>query len=287
MAVGLNINPSDFSHDNPGGGLSPLSPLDAIAGGSSDSLESGVSSAADILSGNRDRRFNREEADKAYWRQRELLQDKAGLEMAGLAAAGINPILAGSGFSGSAPSVQAASSSGSGSSLASAINSAGSIISSVTGLRKMLAELPNLKAQARKTNAEAHYTEASTQDNLRLLGARIPEVEANTAHSRAMSFLKELDAERGKAEQAYYKRYGYSAVLADKNKNPWQSAQLVAAQTGRVLEENPESVDRALNSATDVAAKSIQHAAEQEAKRSERFNKRRSPISGRHYMNWR
>lgn len=259
-----------------------------------DFVGDGINSATDILSGNRDRRYNREEAEKAYERQRELIRDKAGLEMEGLSAAGINPTLAGSGFSGGVPSVHQASHSGSGSGLAGAINSAGSIISSITNLRKMIAELPKLQADTRKTNADANFVEQSTPGNLDNIGLRGRELEANTARSvaergriEADTFLKKLDRSRAEAESDFYKRYGRGAVLADKMKNPWQSAQLMAHPVGDAVGAVNRHLEPALNSAVDVAAKSIRRSAENEAKRTQHVDKRKSPISGRHYMNWR
>lgn len=239
-----------------------------------DAVGDGLNSAWDVLSGERDYRRNKAATDLAWEREMGAANSEAQRRAADLARAGINPIQAGN-LGGSSPKAQVPQSH-TAQALSGGVNSAVGVLGGLTSLRTAMASIPNLVAQTRKTNADAAFVEASTPKNLRNLDLQGPSIEANTAASVALADKHKADTDGRKvdtkiqrlrlpqfhAESEYYKRYGRNAILADKNRNPWQSAQLMAGQVGDAI------TDSNLSTATDILSNKVRQNVESTAKRS-------------------
>lgn len=198
-------------------------------------------SAWDVLSGNRDYRRNKAAADLAWERTMQADNTKVQRNAADLAAAGINPVQAGM-YSGGSPSAHASAPSQTSSSLGGAINSAVGVLSSVTSLKKAMAEIPQMAANTRRTNAEASFLESSMPSRLRYEDLKVPQIEANTAESWARKHATtatERETKQRTAQQkmlwpkfaadaAFYKKYGMNATQATQIHGPWGHGSLAA-----------------------------------------------------------
>lgn len=223
-----------------------------------DALGDGLNSAWDVLSGERDWRRNKEEAERNREFQEYMSNTEAQRRAADLAAAGINPVMAGS-LQASTPSGSVAHGSNSQGAVSGAINSGISLLNGVTSLRKAMADI-------RKTNADADFVERSTPDNLKHLALTIPQIEANTAESvgRTHKLATEVDLNRLYADHQrarlpesqaigdYYRQHGRQGVVAEKIRNPQQFAILGGSST---ISDMMGS--KALNSAADYLSEQV------------------------------
>lgn len=228
-------------------------------------VSSGASSAWDVLSGNRD--WKRQKAlQETTWEREDSAYQRM---MADLEAAGINPMMAGQ--LGGSPTSAPVAKSHSAESVSRAVGLAGSILSGGSSAMKTLTELGLVKANTANTVANTAATVARLPVGIArdvaqtaLINAQVPQAQASTAHTVQQTRESQARTEqtgvrtsqmrhempRFHAEADYYKRYGRSAVLADKNKNPWQSSMLVADQAGR-------SLPNAVNSASAVLSRAL------------------------------
>lgn len=254
MSVGYKIKPTDFSHDNKGGGFSPLSPLDAIAGGTSSDLKRGASSAWDVLSGERD--WERQKAlQEETWRREDTAVQRGQRD---LAAAGINPMLAGQ--YGGAPTSAPTAKSHSAESVGRIASMAGGVLSGAVNAKKALTELGLIRANTASTVANTANTinhmapsVAKTVAQTALLEAQLPNMQADTALKHAQkvesgyrSYKHKIELPKYHSEADYYKRYGKSPFLARDLKNPWQASMFVS-----------DRVEPTINSASSLLNKAV------------------------------
>lgn len=222
-----------------------------------------VSSGWDVISGNRDWRRNKAEAERNRDFQERMANTEVQRRAADLAAAGINPVQAGN-LSAHSPAGSTAHSSNTAGAIGGALNTGISLLNGITGLRKAMAEV-------RKTNSESDFLDRSFNDRLSQITSGVASTEANTAESviRARKHQAEIgkigaDTDRARlgiqmdrlhlpgltAESDFYKRFGWSAQLAERMRNPWQSGMLVAGQGERAGVP-------ALNSASDYLSNQV------------------------------
>lgn len=226
-------------------------------------IKKGVSSAWDVLSGERDWRRQKGLQEKAWEREDSSYQRLT----ADLEAAGINPMMAGQ--LGGSPTSAPVARSHSAESVGRILSMAGGVASGSAGVMKTLTELGSIKANTAHTLADTARIVSHTPAGLSKLiaetalsnalstesGARIPLHSAHTVESKARTNQANVRTSQMKAEMPrfhaeadYYKRYGRGAVLARENRNPWQSSQLMAHPVGN-------SLQAAVNSASTVMAK--------------------------------
>jgi len=223
--------------------------------------------AWDVLSGNRDWERNKAEAQKNRDFQERMSNTESQRKAADLAAAGINPVMAGD-LSASSPSGSTAAPSDSRGAAHANINSALSMVSSVLSLKRLQAEIPQMMANTRKTNADAHYVEASTPGNLRNLDFAGAFTQANTGKSVAETERTKTETHKNrlqypefKARADHFKKWGPSAVGAQLYSNPWQTGQLI------------------VNSAVDAVAKQAAEQANKQAQGNRRGRHTPAPFS--------
>lgn len=238
---------------------------DAVTSGGSAAADA-TTSAWDVLSGERDWR-RQKGLQEETWRREDTAVQRG---QADLAAAGINPMLAGQ--YGGAPTSAPTARSHSAESVGRIASLAGGVLSGSVSAAKALTEVGAIKASTANTIANTARTisllphEMSREiAEVALKQAMVPDVQAGTAHK--MQMTKESSARTEQtgvrtqqmrhelpkfaSEADYYKRYGRSAVMARELRNPWQSSLLVADQAGR------GPVANAINSAATLLDRSV------------------------------
>lgn len=195
-----------------------------------------VSSAWDVLSGERD--WRRQKAlQEETWRREDSSVQRG---QADLAAAGINPMLAGQ--YGGAPTSAPTAKSHSAESVGRIASMAGSVLSGAVSAKKTLTELGLIKANTANTVANTANTinhmapsVAKTVAQTALIDAQVPQTQADTAlkvshkaESDARTYKHKVEMPKYHSEADYYKRYGKSAFLARDLKNPWQAGMFMS-----------------------------------------------------------
>lgn len=247
--------------------------IERWAGDVKDAVTEGASTGWDIISGNRDARRNRAEAEKNRKWQEYMSNTEVQRRAKDLEAAGINPVMAGSMMAGT-PSGSTAHSSNSAGALSGFINNATSIFSNIIGLKKAMAEIPQMEANTRKTLADANYVEASTPGNLRNLDftgaftqantgkvlqdtmtgkATEDNVKQRTATEAIRTHQERLRLPQFHAEADWYRKHGSGGVTAEKIKGPVQAMGLSSSIVGSMVDK-ALSTRSALNTAVDALA---------------------------------
>lgn len=280
---------TDFKGSNSGG------IIQGALGGISDA----TSSAWDIMSGNRDYRRDTAAADKAWDREMGASNTSHQREMADLAAAGINPMLAGqmggagtprahvpqshsaqslSGSLGAASSVLGASAGAIGHLATAQAARAGSALSLAQAgdiLRRQPGNIAHTAAQTMAANASAVASQA---------GAGLS--RSHSAESVARTVSIENDRNRQKAESKYYHDFGRAGVMADKMRNPWQTAVLGSQAVPNIIPPTGSPEFDALRSAIGHSAAALSESAARAGKKVDRNVRPKSrSYSGPSYFN--
>lgn len=240
-------------------GRSPWEKATNFLSDAAGAIKDTASSAWDVFSGERDWRRQKALQEETWKREDSAFQRSA----ADLAAAGINPMLAGQlgPAHTSAPVAQSRTAEGVG----RIAGLAGGILSGSVNAVKSIAESGLARATSARQLADAASITARLPSGIAkdlalaaLHSAQVPQAQASTAESisrrrqadvRTAQMREEMP--RFAAEAAYYKRYGQSAVLARENRNPWQTGLLVVDQAGRGPIQN--TVNSASSVLSDVA----------------------------------
>lgn len=239
-------------------------------------IGNGLSSAWDVLSGERD--YRRDRAN--FLENRDNTQNREDTSyvrlMEQLKQAGINPMLAGQlsppgvgshqpptshsgegvrGALGLASQMFTSGISGI-TGLASAQASRASSAKSLADASSTLAQLPGQMAHTAAQTVAADASAIASQASAGLSRAHSAESEARIPVHRATAGklvsetqLNKLREPQYQAEADFYRRYGRGAVLAREMKNPWQSAMLSANTVGQNMEAGGAINSLAANSA--------------------------------------
>jgi len=263
--IGGSVRASEPVRDviEPGAtGASTAADVIEAAGDVSGAVGDGFKSWWDVQSGNRDRNFNAAEAERNRQFQEYMSNTEAQRRAADLAAAGINPLMAGN-LTSSTPSGSSASHSGSSHPLGGSIQSAVSMLSAVTGLRESVARVAQMRAQANKTNVDALHTAATQPGIMAKLAAETPHIEAQTGRDIAET---KLTAQRGQQVEAAtaldkLRLPEFAARAAAWKRNPagYSHAALVPSHAAQLsyLFSPGANTDAPLSSASDLLSRKI------------------------------
>lgn len=185
--------------------------MSAIGGFLKDNASSIISGGAKMLGGQIQNVSNAQQAQKQMDFQAQQSATAHQRETADLLAAGLNPILSGTGGMGASSAGGAAAQMG---------NVAGDAVDSYWDTKSKQAGLRKIEAETNATNAQAEYTKSQqrlSDANLNLVAPQMGEIAARTAATRAGQGLTEASA------KSAWVKAGLDASMSD-----WEKARRIA-----------------------------------------------------------